>query len=44
MCLEAAAAKVSFKVDGKEIPLHLPAVGITGGPAAVSSPAGFYAR
>ena len=42
--IEAAAMKASLKIDGKEITLHLPKVGISGGPAAVSAPAGLYVR
>jgi len=42
--VEAAAARTSLRVDGKEIALHVPKAGISGGPAAVSAPAGLYAR
>ncbi len=42
--LEAKAGKVSLKVNGKDIPLIVPPVGITGGPAAVWAPCGIYAR
>jgi len=42
--LEAAAARATLEVDGQEVPLFLPPVGIGGGPAACWSPAGLYAR
>jgi hypothetical protein len=42
--LEAKANKVSVKVNGQELKLILPPMGIAGGPAAVSSPCGVYAR
>ena len=42
--LEAAASQASLEVDGVKIDLVIPPVGITGGPGAVSSPAGVYGR
>ncbi|MDC7681987.1 hypothetical protein PQU92_01795 [Asticcacaulis sp. BYS171W] len=42
--VEAAATKASLKVDGKDIAIVVPPVGLSGGPAAVWSPAGTYAR
>lgn len=42
--LEAAATCASLKVNGEEIDLFLPPMGITGGPPAVSAPCGTYAR
>jgi hypothetical protein len=42
--LEAAATQVSLKINGKPIDIHLLPMGITGGAAAVYSPAGIYAR
>ena len=44
MGLEAVAARAALRVDGREIALTLPPVGISGGPAAVWAPAGIYAR
>ena len=42
--LEAVAARAQLWVNDQEIPLIVPPVGISGGPAAVSAPAGLYAR
>lgn len=42
--LEAAASQVSFKVNGEKIDLVVPPIGITGGPCAVLSACGHYAR
>ncbi len=42
--LEATAAQASLKVNGGEIALILPPLGITGGPPAVSAPCGSYIR
>jgi hypothetical protein len=42
--LESAAKSATVKVNGAPIDLHIPAAGITGGPAAVFSPCGIYAR
>jgi len=42
--VEAPAGKVVFKVDGVEVPLILPPVGLSGGPAAVFAATGIYAR
>lgn len=42
--VEAAAASASLTVNGKEVSLIIPPVGISGGPAAVWSPCGIYAR
>jgi hypothetical protein len=41
---EAAAGKATLTVDGKPVSLILPPQGISGGAAAVWSPAGIYAR
>ncbi len=42
--LEAAASRARLWVDGREISILVPPVGISGGPAAVFAPAGIYAR
>ncbi|MBX3736866.1 MAG: hypothetical protein KF715_09270 [Candidatus Didemnitutus sp.] len=42
--VECAAASAQLWVDGREVPLLVPPVGITGGPAAVHAPCGLYAR
>jgi len=42
--VEMNAGTVKLKVDGKEVKLILPPKGISGGPAAVVSPNGVYAR
>lgn len=42
--IEASAARAQFWVDGKEIPIFVPPIGISGGPAAVYAPTGLYAR
>ncbi len=42
--LEAPAASATLKVNGEHIPMVVPSAGITGGPAAVWSPAGIYSR
>jgi hypothetical protein len=42
--LEAAAGSASLKVNGEEIALVIPPVGITGGPCAVVAACGTYAR
>lgn len=42
--LEAVAGKVTLKVDGKEVAVTVPAIGLSGGNGAVWSPAGIYAR
>jgi hypothetical protein len=42
--VEIHARKVSLKVNGEEISIIVPPVGITGGPASVVSPNGVYAR
>ncbi|MEI9906438.1 MAG: hypothetical protein WDN06_22960 [Asticcacaulis sp.] len=42
--IEATAGKVTLKVDGKDVALTVPAIGLSGGAAAVWAPAGFYAR
>ena len=42
--LEAPAEHASLKVNGCDIPLTVPPVGITGGPCAVLAPCGIYAR
>ncbi|ESQ86980.1 hypothetical protein ABAC460_21610 [Asticcacaulis sp. AC460] len=42
--LEAAATDVTLKVNGKPVTVIVPPVGMSGGPAAVWSPAGHYAR
>lgn len=44
MALEATASKAAITVDGREIAITVPPVGISGGPAAVWSPAGIYCR
>jgi hypothetical protein len=41
---EAAAASASLTVNGKEVSIIVPPAGISGGPAAVWSPCGIYAR
>lgn len=42
--LEAVAARASLKVNGEEITLHLPPVGLSGGAPAVWAATGIYAR
>lgn len=42
--LEHAAGAASLVVNGKPVSLIIPPVGISGGPAAVFSPCGIYAR
>lgn len=42
--LESSAASAQLWVDDREVPVFVPPVGITGGPAAVSAPCGLYAR
>ncbi len=42
--VEIKASKVILKVNGKNIDLIVPPVGISGGPACVVSPNGVYAR
>ena len=42
--VEAKAGKVVFKVNGVEVPVTLPPVGLAGGPGAVWSATGVYAR
>jgi len=42
--LESQAGEVELSLDGRPLQLTLPAVGISGGPPAVWSPAGIYAR
>ncbi|YCM44960.1 hypothetical protein V2O64_02870 [Verrucomicrobiaceae bacterium 227] len=42
--LEAKASQATLEVDGVKIEITVPAIGITGGPGAVTSPAGTYAR
>jgi hypothetical protein len=41
---ESAAGQASLNVNGKEVKIILPPMGIGGGPAAVFSPCGVYAR
>jgi len=42
--VEARAGKAVLKVDGKEVAVKIPAVGMSGGPGAVWAPCGIYAR
>ena len=42
--VEIHAQKVVLKVNGEEVKIIVPPVGITGGPASVVSPNGVYAR
>jgi len=42
--LEAAAASASITVNGAPVEISIPPVGMTGGPCAVLSPCGIYAR
>jgi hypothetical protein len=43
--LEAPAASASLSIDGQPLPnLLIPAIGLSGGPAAVYAPTGIYAR
>ena len=42
--VEIHARKVSLKINGQEIDIIIPTVGITGGPASVVSPNGVYER
>ena len=42
--LEASAGKARLWIDSKEISIIVPPLGMSGGPAAVWSPCGLYAR
>ncbi|MGL4398644.1 MAG: hypothetical protein ACRCXD_02140 [Luteolibacter sp.] len=42
--LEAPAAQARLKVNGSEVSVVIPAIGITGGPCAVVAACGVYAR
>jgi hypothetical protein len=42
--LEKVAQSASLTVDGQSVNVIVPPVGISGGPAAVFSPCGIYAR
>lgn len=42
--VEINAGAAEFKVNGKPVPVIIPPTGISGGPAAVASPCGIYAR
>ncbi len=42
--VEAAATRARLWVNGEEVSLVLPSFGLSGGPAAVFSPTGLYAR
>jgi hypothetical protein len=42
--LEASAGKVKLTVNGEEVSVVVPPVGMSGGPAAVYSATGFYSR
>lgn len=42
--VEAVAGTVELKVNGRVVPLIIPPVGISGGPAAVYAACGFYTR
>jgi len=42
--VERKSEAVGLKVNGKDVPLSLPPVGLSGGPAAVFAPCGIYVR
>ena len=42
--VEAVAGRATLRVNGEEIEVFVPPVGLSGGPGAVFSPIGFYAR
>jgi hypothetical protein len=42
--VERAASSAQLWVNGAEVPVFVPPVGMTGGPAAVFAPCGLYAR
>jgi len=42
--VEAEALQSRLRINGEDIPIHPLAVGLSGGPSAVWSPAGVYAR
>lgn len=42
--LEAAAGKAKLTVNGEEVSIIIPPMGMSGGPAAVSAPCGIYSR
>lgn len=42
--LEAIAAHAALRVNGRDFEVHVPAVGLSGGPGAVFAAAGTYAR
>lgn len=42
--LEAIAATATLQVNGENVPIFVPEVGLSGGPGAVFAPIGWYAR
>ena len=42
--IERVAGRVSILVDGRDLKVSVPAVGLSGGPGAVVTPCGVYAR
>ncbi len=42
--VERSAGRVELSVNGQVVPLTIPSVGLTGGPAAVVAPCGLYGR
>ena len=42
--LEARAGAASLRVDGRDVQILVPEVGIGGGPGAIWAPTGIYAR
>jgi hypothetical protein len=42
--LEAVASGATLKVNGREVPIFIPPIGLSGGAAAVWAPTGLYAR
>lgn len=42
--VEAISSKASLRVNGEEVEIFVPPVGLSGGPGAVFAPIGFYAR
>ncbi len=42
--LEAISSRASLRVNGEEVEIFVPPIGISGGPGAVYAPTGFYAR
>lgn len=42
--IEAVSSAANLRVNGEDVPVFVPPVGLSGGPGAVFAPTGFYAR